>query len=72
MAVVRILTIDYTYIGSRQCLQTGYKVVREVLSVVRVSKLGTSLGAHVVVYKSGKVKPFKVRGPKHVDCSLPS
>ena len=28
--------------------------------MIRVSKLGKSLGAHVVMYKSANVKPFKV------------
>lgn len=46
--------------GSQRCVQIGYKVVREVLSVVRVTDLGRTLAAHVVIYKTAKTKPFKV------------
>lgn len=41
-------------------MQVGYKVVHEVVSVMRVTDLGKTLAAHVVVYKSPKSKPFKV------------
>ena len=46
--------------GSQRCVQVGYKVIREVLSVVRVTDLGRTLAAHVVIYKTAKTKPFKV------------
>ena len=46
--------------GQQQCAQVGFKVVREVLSVLRVTELGKSLGAHVIFYKSKNAKPFKV------------
>ena len=51
-------------------MQVGYKVVREVLSVVRVTDLGRSLAAHVVVYKSANTKPFKVHVLYHKNVQL--
>ena len=54
------LKVFFPYAGSQRCVQVGYKVVHEVLSVIRVTDLGKTLAAHVVVYKSQKIKPFKV------------
>ena len=54
------MIFSYTFIGSQHCAKVGYKVVHEVLSVVRVTDLGRTLAAHVVIYKNSKTKPFKV------------
>ena len=54
------ITILLIFTGQQQCAQVGYKVIREVLSVLRVTELGQSFGAHVVLYKSTNAKPFKV------------
>ena len=48
---------------AEECLNDGYSIVRDVLSVVRQTELGRSLAAHVIKCRSEKdVKPFKVKG----------
>lgn len=51
-------------------MRVGYRVVHEVVSVVRVTELGRSLTAHIILYKSANAKPFKVMLGKDYYCTL--
>ena len=55
--------ICYYYLshtGSQHCIKTGYKVVNELLSVMRTTDVGKNFGARVVVHKPENSQPFNV------------
>ena len=59
---VLLLKSDFLFAESDECLNFGYSLIRDVLSVVRRTDLGRSLSAHVVQCRSIKdIKPPLVR-----------